>query len=328
MKKWLKWLCIPLMAVLCCQSAAAAPAGTAAALKETVVTPSQLAQQDFSPVSIIPHADGSVEFFAMQGKKGTPEELRRYQSKDGGKTWTEQPCKWAVPVAKAYGLYEEGRVFTEDVYVDEKGVCYFSVMGSDNIPRFIEAKPDGSYKELPMPAWKTDHDNTHVQNLTVAKTGDWIFSYYSMTGAAYMETIDRKTGAMKQRIVDEAQGWDTAFCGNTAVAGGLSNYISFYDMSTGKRTRDVKLPRNDTEWGSYETAITMDETGAYLASKHGIERVAPGGSVVETILEPNRSYLSDKNASLREFGKQPGADVFYVVMHLDDQFMICRYAAS
>lgn len=325
MKKAAKWLSIPLAVFLCCQSVAAAPA----ALTETVVTPTQLVETKNYPVAVIPHKDGSVDYFTTTEPKEDFAELHRYQSKDGGKTWTEQPCKWADPLFKEYGLYGKTNLLTENIYIDDNKTCYLTVMGTDDISHLIEAKPDGTYKELPMPVWKTEHEGIAVQDMTVAKTGDWLFSYYSMTGGAFMETVDRKTGTLKQRVTDDEQGWDTAFSGNLAVAGGYSNYLSFYDMSTGKRLRDVKLPRTSNEFSSYETAITLDETGAaYFASKHGIERLASGGSVFETIIQGDRCYLGDKKTSLRKLRKQPGADVFYMILEMDGKFKLCRYAAK
>lgn len=309
------------MAILCCQSAAAA------GLKETVVTPPALVEARNYPVSIIPHEDGSVDYFAALIPHGAPAELRRYQSKDGGKNWTEIPCKWAAPVAKAFGRYEESQPLTEEINLMADGTCYFAVPDKNGINHMIEAKPDGSYREIPIPAWKTDHEGMTILNQqTTADAFDC--SFFNMSGWAYLETIDRKTGQIKRSIEDDGQGWDVLFSGKTALMGGTRDYFSFYDLTSGKRTRDVKLPRESSGYGTGDMVLTLDEKGAaYVASKHGLERLAPGGSVFETILAGDRCYLGDQTCSLREMRKQPGADVFYINLQIDGEMMLCRYAA-
>lgn len=322
MKKLLKWMCIPLIAIFCCQSVAAA------GLMETVVTSPALVKVNHYLVSVIPHADGSVDYFTLLMPDTAPAELRRYHSGDGGKNWTEIPCKWAIPVAKQYGRYEERMVLTEDIDLDENGNCYFAVPDGDNVNHMIEAKPDGTYRELPISTWKKGHKAMEVLNQqTTADT--FTCAYFMMNGEAYVEQLDRKTGALKQTIEDSGQSYDVSFAGDTALMGGMSDFLTFYDLKSGKRLRDVKLPHTSGSYGSGEMAVTLDEKGAaYVAGKHGLERLAPGGSMFETILAGDRCYLGDQTCALREMRKQPGADVIYIVLSIDGQDRLCRYAVS
>lgn len=318
---------ISLIVALCCQTALAAGATSTAQFTETDVMPPQVAKADTYPVSLIPHSDGSLDYFTMvYDAKGMPS-LRQFYSKDAGKNWTEKECKWGAKVLKDYGKNSEKKVLTDDIFMDKDGTCYFGVGSwSDNTRHFIAAKPDGTYKEIPMPAWKTDHDQISVSKVMIDGNGDYQFAYDTLDGALYLEVIDGKTGAVKQRITDDF-GQYVSFAGNIAASGGLMDYISFYDLSNGKHLRDVKVPNAGNSWGTGDMVFTQGEDGAaYLVRKSGFERLAKGGSTFEMLMEGSRYYFGDKESSLREMAKQPGADVFYIIMHMDDNFRFCRYA--
>lgn len=325
MKKafWIKLVLIPLTMILCCQTALAA--GTTQ-FTETIVTPPQVAQADIYPVSITPHSDGSVDFFTMVFDGAGMPTLRRFHSTDGGKNWVEKECKWAEKVAKDYGKYEEHVVLTEDVFVAKDGTCYFGVGSwTDKEGHLIAAKPDGSYKEIPMPAWKTGHERITVRDVEIDGNGDFRFVYEPYVPNYFIEVIDGKTGAVKQRIEDLDEL--VALSGNIAVSDQIE-YLSFYDLSTGKRLRDVRLPHATDEYGTGERALALGDDGAaYTMSQYGLERLVNGGSAFEMLMEGSRYYFEDKESSFTELKKQPGADVFYLMMQLDGKFMLCRYAA-
>lgn len=305
---------------------AAAPAG----FVETDITPPKTVGEQPYPIALFMNNDGSIDYYVEHMSYDAPTVMKKYTSKDNGKTWTDADCGWALAISQKHGLDKPRAGLTDDMVMDSEGNLYFATnRDKDGLPHAYKVKKDGTFKEISIPSWQKDHNQVFVNPVGLASDNSLLFAHMTPTMTALLEKIDPETGALKQRIVDDA--WQpTAFCGDTAVMGGMYNVMSFYDMNTGKLLRNTKLPKawQSDVFKSKEILVELDQDGTtYLVSRNGVERLPKDASVFENVMDATRYHFGDKSCSFRKFYKQPGKNVFYIVAMMDRDLKLYRYEA-
>lgn len=324
MRRIIKRLCVVLVFSMCCSCmAAAASGGTTGALQEpaaprqapalgrfveTDITPPQVETQGLRPVSMIPQADGAVDFFAeAPGAVG----LIQFHSEDGGGTWEQESPQWAQKGAAQFGGAE---ALFSAVARDENGAWYAALLGRDRAFHLIKAQGQG-FQELQVPAWK-GRLLTDVDGITPLQGGGFGFTYSGEAAAEVVGADGRSKTVIKDRKVSGG-----VFTGDRYI-GADSGALSFYDTGSGRCVRRLELSH-----GGADAALTADRDGTlYIATRSGVDRLPRDGSIYETILEGGQYSFGDTGCDVLELRREPGADVFYMLLRQKNTVRLCRYA--
>lgn len=315
MKRLLNAACSGLALLLCCGCMATSASGkstgplpsatterlTAATGRfvEADITPPQLDGR--IPLAVIPYADGAVDVFVAEA-----DGLVRLHSADGT-TWEQETPAWAKAAAEKYG----GNVTFSGLDVVKNGVCYVALSDAGKAPHLLETRQDGTFEEIPVPAWEAG--GFTVKTVTAMENGDLGFTYDGRNA----EVIEGKTGRVRASLGSAADG---VFAGKRFAAGEDAS-VAFYDLATGEHLETVGASK-----GRGGAALAAGERDAvYIATQSGIGRLPDGGSVFETIVDSDGYSFGGSDVSIEALARQPGAEVFYLLLLRQEKPMLYRY---
>lgn len=254
----------------------------------------------FTTLWIFPHSDGSIDCLGLKDSL-----LGHIYSPDRGESWEPRETEWLLDVQEYCGIgMEDAQHGSPDILqvvdMDDNGNLYCVVKDHKALFRLLRISRDGALDEIPVPAWEEggpEADYYQIKSLRVFEDGSLGVAY----GGKNAPLVIYGGDGLNQSIyaaTDEDWSGNIAAFSKAGIVALTYRDACFFDGKTGENL--LRVP------GQFLIAADH-EGGLYLANDKGIDRLPPGGAILETILKGEEFSFVDV----------PDADSWFIQKLLD-----------
>lgn len=311
-----------------------------------------LPEDNTKPKTLIRNEDGSLHFWGTYSPDNIISRPRHYSSSDG-KTWEEQDVSWldAVPNGNLRAICGDG-----------KGGFYAIVCEDNNTPHLLHTADGKTQEEIPVPSWNdsASGDNSLTfsmgggsvvvgeQGSVSLEDGEKGGEDSSQNSPTYgqsltilsidlLENGDLLVSTMNQGILRYApdgtliKQFQGESAGSTANGKDLfvidyKKNVTQYDLESGSQISTISMPATT----SSGNLVTDTDGSLYYGSADGIQKLAPGGSVWETLMDGSLSIMSTPSVMVMGLVLD-GDGGFYVLLNSiagGSKIIHCTYSDS
>ncbi|WP_195986210.1 extracellular solute-binding protein [Clostridium sp. D33t1_170424_F3] len=311
-----------------------------------------LPENTTKPKALIRNEDGSLHFWGTYSPDNMTSHPRHYSSKDG-KTWEEQDVSWmdSVPNGNLRAICGDG-----------KGGFYAIVNEDNNTPHLLHTTDGKTQEEIPVPSWNDSVSEDGSLNFSMAggsvvvgeqgsvslEDGEEGGSDASQNSPKFgqslsilsmdlLENGDLLISTMNQGILRYApdgtliKQFKGDSMGSTANSKDLfvldyKKNITQYDLESGSQVSTISMPATT----SSGNLVTDTDGSLYYGSADGIQKLAPGGSVWETMMDGSLSIMSTPSVMVMGLVSD-GDGGFYVLLNSiagGSKIIHCTYSDS
>lgn len=356
-----RWLSFATGLCLLLAGCAPAPIGGSSVSDEPLQAMGRYVEESLSlpaeeevPLKLLVGPEGDLVYFSTPLQQQEPS-LRHYRS-DDGEHWEQQDTSWTEDILQS----ESGLSEFVQVALGEDGSVYTVVQDATSRLRLYRAAPGGDATEIDIPYWGEPPAQENGLNFTlnggtvavagesagnlpaqpadmghslvcsglaVLPGGDLLVSYFS----APVDRYDGATGALKKRYDTPTSG----SCSPALVNGEEfvqldynSQKLMGYQLESGETTQNTDASPLMTA-GAYGQLLAVGEGQAlYAANSGGVHRLAPGGSLWETILEGAQFSMGMPSLQLDQFVRMEDGSFYAIYSGQNGSYKLKRYRYS
>lgn len=288
---------------------------------ETDITPPEAAVSGSShlvkALGIFPHADGSLDYFAVetiQGEKRTLS-LLHCRSLDGGTTWQNQPIDWYNTIFAQYGT--ENRNFIMGVTMDESNAIFVIILNQERQFRLFKIS-DGIPSEIKISDW---HEPTFYENMSnfVPKSFTslsdhrigLVFSGGSTSRALIYDTIDGQLLHQADIGREPILFQNEQYVRLNFHQDDQKYYLSSFDYDNNESPGAVPLSYSEVESSILSVGT---QQSIFIASSIGVDHLVKDGSIVETVLDGSKFTFGSPSTQLLDFKYSVLDNSFYTLL--------------
>lgn len=248
-------------------------------------------------------ADGTMKLYAYDQS----DKVIAYSQKEGS-SWEEQEATWFDTLVSGGNRLSQMAISPEgDLYI-----LYFDEDYKNHLGKVLD---DNQIEEIPF---NVEGGGT-IQSMEVATDGN-LFIGMQYSGVT---KIDATNGTVVSEYMSTGADGEFAVTGeNVMVLDVQRGGIVVFDLTSGKEERFI--PYEGNLWGSQ---LLADEEGhTYLINTEGVNRLAPGGSVWENVIEGQISAFGMPSFYLRKSALKDNEEFVVLFNDQAEGYVFASYA--
>lgn len=248
-------------------------------------------------------SDGTIELYGYNNQ----DKAVGYTSKDG-QNWEPKKVDWLNE------LISKGNRLSHVAYSqeNEKYVLYFDEAYTVHLGKVVE---DTKIEEIP---YQLEGSNS-ITNMQVAPNGDLLIGM-QYNGVTRVSSVDGSV--ITEYTSMGAEGEFAITDEQVMILDMQRNGIIIFNLETG--SEENFIPYEGTLWGS--KLLSNSEGSLYIVNTDGVSRLAPGGSVWETVIDGQMSSFGMPSLYMREVDLKDDDEFVVLLNDQTEGYVFAKYA--